>query len=1097
MKWGAYLLVAAFLLIPAYVLGQTPTGAVSGTVTDRSGSALRDARVILSRPDTGSRRSVTTDDQGRYLLASLDPGTFELRVASSGFSDAHRLVTIRVGDHLTADFVLDVGGPNLEVRVAGGAPVLNVVDYRVSSSVTRSQIEAVPLNGRSFLELAQLQPSVQVNSVTNPGTLGNNYQRVQMGGAYYSQTRITIDGSTVGDRFAGGTTQGLSQESVQEFQVSTFNFDAATGLTGSGAINIVTRAGTNAMHGSAFLYFRDHHLAAYPGLRRDPLSPGTPFFARRQSGGSAGGPVIQDRVFWFANYERNNQDAVFAIANNHPVFSKFDGIFANPLDGHQFNVRIDGRVSDSQHLFVRYSGDRNETITPAANVGLPSNWQSIRNTAQQAQAGLTTIVTPSLVNDLRVSFSQLDGAIDPIAATDCRDPVACVGAGAPAVRVFDAPQFRFGSHFSAPFDRLQRTWEVVNNLTWQRGNHYVRAGGAWERFALHASWMFREPAEILLWGPTNLRTPAFQALYDALPPSLRTAGGSPPTYDEIMQLPLRSFITGIGDPALPGPFNRDRASRTHRLRLHVQDTWRVRPSLSLSYGLAYSVESDLVDHDLDYPRYLAPILGDTNLGAPRRDWNNWDPSAGVAWTIGPERRTVVRGGAGLFHDESIFFWTARDRASIGPSGNGRVVIDGSLTGFDFTSAPTSFRGVDLLGALPAIRSGLAARSGNGTDLSVRGIDVFKQAEQIVDPNATTAYSIHVNAGFQRELSQHLVLTADYVLRRYRDVGPFQGIYALDRNRFNRPRVTAVDPGTGVVSFVRDPVIPQCTASQARALDPRDACSTGPIIVFASGGNFLYHGLHATLEKRFSGGTQLSVGYALSSNTGFVSDGGFTSYDNHDLAYGTIPDHRRHRLVVSGLWRLPDYAGSSRFLRGLLNAWSVSSVWYAYSAPPLNTLLTGLDLDGDGISQTLLPGTTRHNTFGRGLTEARLRDLVADYNASIEAATRRVTNADGTITVVRPRTPFNQVLNPITLPDTFSSGDSFTTQDVRVTKDLRFGGTVVLSLIAEVFNLFNVSNLTGYSGVLNQPNYGQPSARVGQVFGTGGPRAGQLAARLTF
>ena len=190
-------------------------------------------------------------------------------------------------------------------------------------------------------------------------------------------------------------------------------------------------------------------------------------------------------------------------------------------------------------------------------------------------------------------------------------------------------------------------------------------------------------------------------------------------------------------------------------------------------------------------------------------------------------------------------------------------------------------------------------------------------------------------------------------------------------------------------------------------------------------------------------------------------------------------------------------GAAGSCAGFSTAWSVSFVSNAYSAPPLNTLLTGLDLDGDGISQTLLPGTTRHNTFGRGLTEARLRDLVADYNASIEAATRRVTNADGTITVVRPRTPFNQVLNPITLPETFSSGDSFITQDVRVTKDLRFGGSVVLSLIAEVFNLFNVSNLTGYSGVLNQPNYGQPSARVGQVFGTGGPRAGQLAARLTF
>ena len=359
------------LLLPADVLGQAPTGAVSGTVTDISGSALRGAAVHARGSETGSRRSVTTDEEGRYLLTSLAPGTYELRVASSGFSDAHRLVTIRVGDHLTADFVLDVGGPNLVVEVAGGSAALNVVDYRVSSSVTRSQIEAVPLNGRSFLELAQLQPSVQVNSVTNPGMLGNNYQRVQMGGAYYSQTRITIDGSTVGDRFSGGTTQGLSQESVQEFQVSTFNFDAATGLTGSGAINIVTRGGTNALHGSSFLYFRDHHLAAYPGLSRDPLSPGTPFFARRQGGGSAGGPVIRDRVFWFANYERNNQDAVFAVANNHPVFSKFDGIFANPLDGHQFNVRMDGRASDSQHVFVRYSGDRNETVTPAVLSGCP------------------------------------------------------------------------------------------------------------------------------------------------------------------------------------------------------------------------------------------------------------------------------------------------------------------------------------------------------------------------------------------------------------------------------------------------------------------------------------------------------------------------------------------------------------------------------------------------------------------------------------------------------------------------------------------------------------------------------------------------------
>ena len=426
-----------------------------------------------------------TDDHGHYVLTNLAPGTYELRAERSGFSNANRLVTVRVGDHLTADFALAVGGPELQVEVRGETPALNVVDDGVSSSVARSQIETVPLNGRSFLELAQLQPSVQVVSVTNPGALGNNYQRVYIGGADYAHTRITIDGSTVGDRFAGGTTQGLSQESVQEFQVSTFNFDAATGLTGSGAINIVTRRGTNAFHGSAFLYFRDHHLAAYPGLGRDPRLPDTPFFARRQSGTSGGGPVIRDRLFWFANYERNNQDAVFAVSNNHPVFSKFDGIFANPFDGHQFNVRLDGRASDSQQVFVRYSLDRNKTVTPAVNVGMPSNWQSIRNDAFQLQTGVTSIVTPALVNDLRISFSQLDGAIDPIAAADCRDPVPCVGVERPFVTVFDAPQFRIGKQFSSPFDRLQRTFQIVNNLTLAE-RQSLRPG--WRRVgALHAA----------------------------------------------------------------------------------------------------------------------------------------------------------------------------------------------------------------------------------------------------------------------------------------------------------------------------------------------------------------------------------------------------------------------------------------------------------------------------------------------------------------------------------------------------------------------------------------------------------------------------------
>jgi hypothetical protein len=132
-----------------------------------------------------------------------------------------------------------------------------------------------------------------------------------------------------------------------------------------------------------------------------------------------------------------------------------------------------------------------------------------------------------------------------------------------------------------------------------------------------------------------------------------------------------------------------------------------------------------------------------------------------------------------------------------------------------------------------------------------------------------------------------------------------------------------------------------------------------------------------------------------------------------------------------------------------------------------------------------------------LNESELRHLLTQYNHNVEANSRRIANADGTTTIIRPRTPFNQVINTIALPDTLSSGDSFVTQDLRLTRKFDIGETGRLLLIGEVFNLFNVSNLTGYNNVLNQMNYGQPGARAGQVFGSGGPRAAQFAARLEF
>jgi hypothetical protein len=470
-----------------------------------------------------------------------------------------------------------------------------------------------------------------------------------------------------------------------------------------------------------------------------------------------------------------------------------------------------------------------------------------------------------------------------------------------------------------------------------------------------------------------------------------------------------------------------------------------------------------------------------------------DPSAGLAWNVRNKGKTVIRGGGGIYHDKVDFFVPLLERGALGPSGNQRVPVDGSVVGLSFLSTPTAFRGQDLLPLLPSIRSTLASEVGNGTDATVTTVQVIKQADQLFDPNHTTPYAIHGNVGIQQELTPSLVLSADYVMRRYVHMGGFQSVFLVDRNRFNRPHVTSVDPNTGVVSFVRDPVIPVCTQAQTAALDPQDQCSTGAITAYSSDANYRYQALQVKLEKRFSSRLQFTASYALSKNTGFVA---VTQYNDPALDYGNVGTPRQ-TLIVSGVYEIPGVHAESTILRGLLNGWAISFISEADSAPSLDTTLSGLDLDGDGISTTLLPGINRHNLLGQGLRESELRALVGQYNASVEARTKTITNPDGSQTVIRPRTPFNQIISPIVLPEKISPGDSLISQDVRLTKTFRIKERLTLSLVGEVFNLFNVANLTGYSSVLNQPNYGQPSARAGQAFGTGGPRAFQVAARVEF
>jgi hypothetical protein len=480
-------------------------------------------QLTLRNTDTGWKRTTLTDADGGYTISVVPVGNYRLEARGRGFRTSLQNVNLIIGDHLTVNIEMNVGNIDQQVEVRADTSLIKS-DYGVAGVVTRKQIEGLPLNGRNFLELAQLEPGVNVTSVANPGIIGNSFQRVNIAGGFPSQARILADGSTITDRFIGGTLVNLSEEAVREFQIATFNPDIRIGLSGAGVINVLTRRGSNDSHGSVFLFYRDHNLSAYPALARDPRTP-DPFFARRQIGFTSSGPIQRDRIFWFASYERRNQDGVFSITNNHPIFSKLDVIYPTPLDAYPLNVRLDAGFNDKHLVSLRFSSDWNRTVAPANAVGMPSNWQSLRNRGFQIQATVLSNLSANAVNELRLSYGYLTNHFDPVSPNRCSDPIACLGVGGPNILVFDAPQFRIGNQANTPLHRWQQNYEISDGFTLQRGTHGFALGGNWEHIYFKAYTGFSDPAQVTLWGPTNLQTPALMSLYEALPVSLKTSSG--------------------------------------------------------------------------------------------------------------------------------------------------------------------------------------------------------------------------------------------------------------------------------------------------------------------------------------------------------------------------------------------------------------------------------------------------------------------------------------------------------------------------------------------------------------------------------------------
>lgn len=1071
-------IVTCIALFSTAVSAQEPTGSIEGTVMDPQSAIVQGATVTVRNSATNFSRSATTGDNGRYRISQLPPGTYEVKVTGTNFkTSVVSNVVVAVGQTLPLDVHLEIGVANEIVTVVGSGEVqIDRTDMTVSGVVNTRQIQNLPLNGRNFLDLAQLQPGVEKVEGGSFDPTKANYTGVSIAGQAGRSTQIAVDGGSVVDNVVGTTVQNFSQEIVQEFQLGISNFDLSTGASATGSVNIISKSGTNEFHGNAYAYVRDDRFSAFPALSRLDSANGIPLnaqatripFDREQYGGTIGGPIAKDKLFFFFNYEGNNQDG--SALHNPPEAPSFAGFTSNPFDEKLLTAKGDWVVNSRTNLSVRYSFNDNAQNVPfAPGSGIvprsstsgifQSNNQIVTNRSHNVVAGLSSAFSSTLNNNLVFNFSKFGNVILP--ATE----------GFPEIRILGSQLWKSGTNYITPQTTFQKRYQFRDDLSKVHGNHTLRFGANFERTKIDGQFAFAKPARIRIFDPATLGLPPYT------------------TEAQFLAAPVRDITMGIGDDILP--FNSPTpTTNNNRFSFYGNDSWKMSSTFTMNFGLSYRIDSNLWNHDQPRPAVIAPLFGKGTAPSPR-DTNNIAPRVGFAWDVAGNGKTVIRGGVGIYYDNTIDNLRLFERADLGPPGAELFLVGSDLhspvfPGGDgsFSSNPASASGfLTLQQALALVgpaRADIEAHAFNCT--LPTSIECF---EAISGPIFSTEfqipYSIQYAIGVQRELRGKMIFQGDFNYRR-----GLHEVLVYDINKI-------FDDITG----------------------PRTSFPNSVPYADSSGNSTYMAGLFR-LDRRFANGFQMTASYALARFKAFGGDAlglgaTVTDLNNFKPEFGPAGLDRTHRFVVSAIYDLPFYRkSSSSFKRDVLGGWQVSLISTAFSGVPQSVFLPNfVDLSRTGTFQSYLPGT-KEGSIGRDIKNVgQLNSLIDAFNASIPNLGQPCPgdSPTGRCDSTNPNY-FDPIVRLAHLPEgTQLGGDSVISQDIRVTKTFSFSENTKLDLIGEVFNLFNVANLNFPTAIslaeegtspedIRSITHG-PTARTNSVFGTGGPRAFQFAAKFRF
>ena len=591
-------MVLALIACPRIAAGQETVNyaSVSGRVIDAQGAVAPGATVTARQTETNVTAETATDQQGRFRFPYLRVGPYEIKVRLQGFADATRLLTLTVGSAFELPVSLAVATLDTTVTVSADTPVLEAARSQIAGTVSQTEVKNLPMNGRNFLDLALLVPGVSPTNVSSTQLFAETSAVIGPGLSVGSQRNFSnnfmVDGLSANDDAAGLSGIPYGVDAVDQFQVVTSGGQAELGRALGGYVNVVTKSGTNTAHGDFYSYLRDDLFNA-PNVLAGTTLP----MKQNQFGASFGGPIRRNRTFFFSNFEQRalDQSGFVAIlpvstvainarlaATKYPGEPVSTGVYPSPLDSSNLLAKIDHALSGSDQLSVRYSlyNVTSENARGAGALSAPSASTGLDNLDQVVAFSNTFTIASRTVNETRAQFAY--GSLD----APPTDPIG------PAVNIQGVASF--GTASGSPTARVNRTFQIVDNVSRQAGAHALRAG---------ADFLYNDTT---ITYPRSIRGAyIFSSLANFQSGAYNNAGFT------------QTFGTTVVSQTNPN------------LGLYAQDEWNVRSGLTLNAGLRYDLQ------------FLETIHTDSN---------NLSPRVGFSWSPSASRRTVVRGSGGLFYD---------------------------------------------------------------------------------------------------------------------------------------------------------------------------------------------------------------------------------------------------------------------------------------------------------------------------------------------------------------------------------------------------------------------------------------------------------------